>query len=134
LKYLQGLASVQPEAGSSYAVAMRVEVKFERSKLATASKVQITKDPDAVKVILTEEDVRARYPWDYKALGAKCGERYADFKQDKKFHNLRKPLLADNRYAHSRFLDPGNPKSGRKDFYSPDIFQVLDGHYKVSTR
>ncbi len=129
IKYLQSLAATEPEAGSPYSVAVRVQVKFERSKLATASKVQVTNDPDAVKVILTEQDVRERYPWDYKALGAKCMERYANFKLDGKFHGLRKPLIGDPRYAHSRFLDPGNPKSGRKDFYGPAIFEVLDKHY-----
>jgi len=129
IKYLQSLAAVEPEPNSPYSVAIRVQVKFERSKLATASKVQITNDPDAVKVILTEQDVRDRYPWDYKALGAKCGERYSNYKRDSKFHGLRKPLVGDARYAHSRFLDPGNPKSGRKDFYSPAIFDVLDKHY-----
>lgn len=129
IKYLQGLAAVEPEQSSPYSVAVRVQVKFERSKLATASKVQITNDPDAVKVLLTEQDVRERYPWDYKALGAKCAERYSNFKLDAKFHGLRKPLLADARYAHSRYLDPGNPRSGRKDFYSPAIFDVFDKHY-----
>lgn len=129
MKYLQTLAASQPEPGSPYSVAIRVEVKFERSKLATASKVQVTNDPDAVKVLLTEQDVRERWPWDYRTLGIKCTERYADFKQDSKFHKVRKPLAVDGRYVHARYLDPGNPKSGRKDFYSPAIFDVLDEHY-----
>ena len=129
IKYLQSLAAAEPDAKSPYSVAVRVDVKFERSKLSTASKVQITNDPDAVKVILTEENVLERYPWDYKALGAKCADRYSVFKQDANFHKLRKPLLDDARYAHSRYLNPSNPKSGRKDFYSPSILDVLDKHY-----
>jgi hypothetical protein len=83
-----------------------------------------------VKVFLTEQDVRERYPWDYKTLGEKCAGRYENFKQDGKFHGLRKPLLGDGRFAHSRYLDPSKPKSGRKDFYSPAIFDALDAHYK----
>jgi hypothetical protein len=130
LNYLQALATDEPEAGSPYAVAIRVQVKFERSKLATASKVQVTNDPDAVKVVLTEQDVRERYPWDYKTLLSKCVARYSDFKQDAKFHTLRKPLRGDARFVHSRYLDPSNPKSGRKDFYSPAILDVLDKNYK----
>ena len=129
IKYLQGLAGPEPDAGSPYAVAVRVQVKLERSKLATASKVQVTNDPDAVKVVLTEQDVRERYPWDYKTLGKKCSERYSNFKQDSKFHGVRKPLVGDARYAYSRFLDPGNLRSGRKEFYSPAIFDLLDKHY-----
>ena len=129
IKHLQTLAGPEPEAGSPYAVAVRVQVKLERSKLATASKVQITNDPDAVKVVMTEQDVRDRYPWDYKTLARKCRERYSNFKHDNKFHGLRKPLVGDARYAYSRFLDPGNPKSGRKEFYSPSILDALDKHY-----
>jgi hypothetical protein len=129
IKYLQGLAGTEPDPGSPYAVAVRVQLKLERSKLATASKVQITNDPDAVKVVMTEQDVRERYPWDYRTLGKKCGERYTNFRVDRKFHGLRKPLIGDARYAHSRFLDPGNPRSGRKEFYSPAIFDALDKHY-----
>lgn len=129
LKYLQGLAVMESDAESPYAVAVRVQVKLERSKLATASKVQVTNDPDAVKVVMTEQDIRDRYPWDYKTLSQKCGERYTNFKLSSTFHGLRKSLAGDARYTHSRFLDPGNPKSGRKEFYSPAILDVLDKHY-----
>jgi len=129
IKYLQSLAAAETEAGSPYSVALRVQVKLERSKLATASRFQITNDPDAVKVILSDQDVRERYPWDYKALSDKCIDRYSNFKRDNKYHSLRKPLLGDPRYAHSRFLDPGNIKSGRKNFYSSAILDVFDKHY-----
>jgi hypothetical protein len=133
IKYLQGLASIEQDRDSPYAVAIRVQVKLERSKLATALKVQVTNDPDAVKVVISEQDVKERYPWDYKALAERCAARYGDFKRDSKFHGLRKPLVNDARYAHSRFLDPGNPKSGRKDFYSPAILDVFDKHYAQKT-
>jgi hypothetical protein len=129
LKYLQNLAEAESEASSLFSVAIKVHVKFERSKLATASKVQVTNDPDAVKVIMTDDDIRERYPWDYKTLGTKCSSRYSDFKQDAVFHALRKPLMGDTRYCHSRYLDPGNIKSGRKDFYSTAILDVFDKHY-----
>lgn len=129
IKYLQSLANNDPQESTPYSVAVRIQVKLERSKLATATKVQITNDPDAVKVYVTEQNLRERYPWDYKTLLKKSAERYADIKQDKKYHALRKPLTGDARYAHSRFLDPGNPKSGRKEFYSPAIFDVFDKHY-----
>lgn len=130
LTFLQTLASADPDPNSPYAVGLKVQVKFERSRLATASKVQVTNDPDAVKVFLTEQDVRERYPWDYKTLGAKCSARYSDFKQDGRFHAVRKPLRSDARFVHSRYLDPSNPKSGRKDFYSSAILDVLDKYYK----
>lgn len=113
LSYLQALAASEPEKDSPFDIAVRVQVKFERSKLSTATKVQVTNDPNAVKVFLTEQDIRERYPWDYATLCAKCGERYSDFKQTAKFHELRKPLRDDARLIYSRYLDPNNLKSGR---------------------
>lgn len=62
LAYLQSLATNEPDKNSPFDIAVRVQVKFERSKLSTATKVQVTKDPDAVKVFLTEEDMRRPLP------------------------------------------------------------------------
>jgi hypothetical protein len=30
----------------------------------------------------------------------------------------------------ARFLDPGNPKSAKKDFYSPNVLTEFDKEYK----
>lgn len=131
IKYLQSLAAEKHEDDSEFAVALRLELTVEKSNLSTASKVQLSKDGDAVKVMLSEQDIRDRYPWDYKELCARLAKRYTNFKQDKKFHSLRKPLLADDRYAKSRYLDPGNPKSPKKDYYSSSVMTVMDPHYTL---
>jgi hypothetical protein len=129
IKYLQDLAKTADDASSPYAVAVSVQIKFERSKLTTASKVQVTNDPDAVRVVLTEEDMRERYPWDYGELCNVMRARYSNFVANPKFHAIRKPLLVDKRYAHSRLLDPNNPRGIKKDFYSPNILNEFDKHY-----
>ncbi|MFO1464321.1 MAG: DUF3644 domain-containing protein [bacterium] len=129
IKYLQGLANVSSSAQSNYSVALRIQAKFERSKLSSASKVQVSSDPDAIKVTMTEEDIREKYPMDYGELIIKLSSRYTDFVVNKKFHGLRMPLKGDQNFVYSRQLDPGNPRSGRKDFYSSRIFEVLDKHY-----
>lgn len=129
ISYLQKLAEADSDSSSAYAVAVKVQVKIEKSSLATASKVQISKDPDAVKVTLSEQDIREKYPWDYRELCSRLSKRYKDFKQDGKFHSIRKPMLSDEKFAKSRYLDPGNPKSPKKDFYNPNVLPVFDGHY-----
>lgn len=83
-----------------------------------------------MKVMLSEEDVRAKYPWDYRELCRRMAARYRDFKQDGRFHALRKPLLSDERYAKARYLDPGNLKSPKKDFYNPNVLSVFDASYR----
>lgn len=129
ISYLQKLAEADSDSSSAYAVAVKVQVKIEKSSLATASKVQISKDLDAVKVTLSEQDIREKYPWDYQELCRRLSKRYKDFKQNVKFQKIRKPMLRDEKFAKSRYLDPGNPKSQKKDFYNSNVLPVFDEHY-----
>lgn len=133
IKHLQQLASIESQQGSPFSVAVKLQIKLERSSLASASKVEISKDPDAVKVTLSEEDIRERYPWDFAELIKRLTERYSDFKRDKRFFAIRKPIMGDEKYVKARYLDPGNPKSNKKDFYNPNVIQFFDKHYTQRT-
>lgn len=113
-------------AESPYAVTVNIDIKFTRSKAKEALGVQITNSSMAPEVRLTEEQIRDRYPWDTKQLTAECKKRYPNFKVDGTYHSARKVLLADRRYGEVRFLDPGNPKSAKKPFFSPNILSELD--------
>jgi hypothetical protein len=73
--------------------------------------------------------VRRLYPWSYHELIRQLHRRYAAFGATRTFHTIKKPLMADPAYVTTRYLDPGNPKSGRKDFYSPNILAEFDKHY-----
>ena len=86
----------------------------------------------APKVQLTEEQLKEKYPLKYASLTKECGERYADFVQNQRYHDLRKPLKADKRYCHVKKLDPDNPKSLKQEWYSRAIFNVLDKYYTVT--
>lgn len=129
IRFLEKIAHEVGTPESEFAVAVRFEVKVEKSSLTTASKVVWSKDPDAVKLALTETDIRTKYPWDYGELVKRLTKRYTDFKSNKKFHDIRMPLLPDEKFAKARYLDPGNPKSPKKDFYNPNVLPVFDQHY-----
>lgn len=120
-------AANDPKA--DYAVSLNVELKFLKSKAEDAIKVQVTNDPTAPKVQLTEQHLKDKYPLNYAALTAACAKRYSDFIQNKKYHDLRKPFKSDKRYCHIRKLDPDNPRSAKQEWYSQGIFNVLDQHY-----
>ena len=122
-------AAGDPEA--DYAVSVNVELKFLKSKADDAIKVQVTNDPSAPKVQLTEEHLKDKYPLNYAALTKACSARYFDFKQNQKYHDLRKPLKSDKRYCHVKKLDPDNPKSAKQAWCSNAGFNVLDKHYTV---
>jgi hypothetical protein len=89
----------------------------------------VTNNPNALPVRLEEEQIRERYPWDYKKLTEECKQRYVDFKVDQKYHKLRQQLENDKRYVHIRHLDPVNPKSPRKKFFNPNILAELDKQF-----
>ena len=130
VQYLTGLMQEDNAApDATYHAALTVQIKMKRSAAEGAAKVVITDDPNATPVFLTEEDFRKNYPWDYAELTKRLQKRYSDFKVTAKYHSLRCALMKDANYCMSRFLDPGNPKSAKKDFYSPNVLNEFDKHY-----
>ncbi len=120
-------SNIDPE--STYSVSVNVELKFTRSKSQNAFPVKVTEDLSALPVLLTEEDIRERYPWDYATLTKKCRHRYEDFKVNEQYHEIRKHLAKDERFGRLRYLDPENLKSAKKPFFNPNIMAELDKHY-----
>ena len=110
-------------------MSVNVELKFTKSKSKDAFPVQVTTDPTALPVNLTEEDIRERYPWDYSTLTKRCKTRYEDFKENQTYHTIRKNLENNERYGWLRYLDPGNTKSAKKIFFNPNILQEFDKVY-----
>jgi hypothetical protein len=101
-----------------YHVSLDVNISFKRTTAAAANAIIVASDPnDPNAVNMSEEDIRNQYPWDYGKLTEKLQNRYIDFKTNPKYHELRKKLATNPQYMKSRYLDLGNPKSSRKDFY-----------------
>jgi hypothetical protein len=128
LRYLKDLENVADDPNARYSVVVNIEVRFVRSKSAGATPVRVTTDANAPAIRLTEEHIREQYPWDYDELTRRCRDRYSDFKIDRKYHQIRKQLESDKRFAHERRLDPDKPKP-KKMFYSTAILDELDNRY-----
>jgi hypothetical protein len=130
IAYLAQLASTGAQGtATAFNVTLEVNLSFKRSTAAGALAVALSNDPSAPQVTLTEDDFRKIYKWTYQQLVEQLKKRYADFKVNDKFTGIRKPLMAESKYVRPRFLDPDNPKSGRKDFYNPAILGEFDKHY-----
>jgi hypothetical protein len=114
---------------SPFNVTLEVNLSFKRSTSAGALAVAITNDPTAPEVTLGEEDFKRIYKWTYHQLLDQLKKRYTDLKVNDKFARIKKPLMTDPKYVRPRYLDPDNPKSGKKDFYSPSIQAEFDKHY-----
>lgn len=119
----------QNEESTDFHVSLAVNLSFTRSSEDAVALVGVTDDPTAPKVHLTEEDIRKAYPWDYAELTKRLKTLYLDFKLNQKFYDIKKPLMQDSRYVKSRYLDPGNPNSAKKNFYNPNIIGEFDRHY-----
>jgi hypothetical protein len=134
INYLSELiGSTEEDPSGVFQVSFEVHLILKRVVTGALATVAITTDPAAQKVILTEEDVRTKYPWDYRELTKRLKERYANFKENESYHQIRRPLLEDERLVNTRYLDPGNPKSVKKDFYNPNVLQEFDKHYQRKT-
>ena len=127
--FLDGIDELDVDPESPYSVSVNVEFKFTKSKSKDAFPVQLAIDPSALPVKLTEEDIRERYPWDYTTLTERCRRRYGNFKMNQEYHDIRKRLETDERFARLRFLDPGNSKSAKKTFFNPNVIVELDKYY-----
>ncbi len=120
-------------ATDNYAVAVNIDVVFSRSKANDALKVQLTNDPDAPRLQLSEEQITDRYPLNYAKLTAECQRRYSDFLANQKYHDIRQPLKGDRKYCLVRRLDPDNPNSAKQEWFSRAVFTELDKHYEKRT-
>lgn len=129
LGYVQSLGPTDEDPTSPYSFAVNVEVRFVRSAAKDALAVRFTNDPNAPAIRFTEEQVLDRYPWDYQRLTEKCRERYSDFKADGKYHAIRKAIESNPEFVHVRLLDPDNPRTSRKRFFSPRIITEFDKYY-----
>ena len=55
-------------ASSEFGIALNVDVSFSRSKAKDAIRVALSNDSNAVPVILSEEQMQEKYPYDYDKL------------------------------------------------------------------
>ncbi len=96
--------------------------------------IRITDDPSAPEIRVREETLLKKYPLDYRKLVEKLRSRYIDFKLNQRFHQFKRQFKKKGTLCHTRCLDPDNPKSSKKDFYSLKIIKEFDKHYKLRKR
>lgn len=123
-------AEREGEEDSPHYVTLAIETKVVKAKGGDGVAVRWTNDPAAPAMRIREDDLLERYPYDSSDLIAKLRERYTDFKQDKRYYKVKKPLESDEKYCRVRYLDPKNPRSGSKKFFGTETFKVFDLHYK----
>lgn len=126
----QGKRSTAAGESERFHFGLRVTVEAKKSSSQGAAQYRLTRDSTAQSLRLEEEDFRDRFPWTYEQVRSRCKDRYTDFKQNKAFHDAIGIVKQDPTLHHRRLLNKDNPKSSGQDFYSPNIWKVLDKHWR----
>lgn len=130
LKYISEKENETPSDESrDFNISLRLETKFVKSSSTEAMLVNYSNDPNAIMVNVQEEDELKKYPFDYSKLTEALKTRYTDFKQTQKYHEIRNNLKPIKKYCKTRLLDPSNPRSLKKDYFSSEVFKEFDKHY-----
>ena len=114
------------DKNSPHQIFIEANVKFNRTSKkgvlvhqARQEGLSITQD--------TEETFCNKYPWSYQRLIEQLKKKYSNFKQDAKFHKVKKEIENKRDYCGTRYLDPNTKKSISKKFYSSNILQEFHG-------
>ncbi|PRY06435.1 uncharacterized protein DUF3644 [Pontibacter ummariensis] len=130
LKHIELKENIIPsDENSTYNLTLQLETKFIRSSSTSDLLVKYGDSPTAIEVNLKDEDIKERFPFQYKDLTFRLKSRYSDFKENNEYHTRRRELEKQPKYCRERHLDPGNPKSQVKRFYSSEILKKFDEYY-----
>ena len=99
------------------------------ANFAKVNKIQLSDDPNAQKVNLSDEEILRIYPYTYQDVCDHCRKEVANFKQNKKFNTIMSSLKKDITYAYTRKLNPKNVKSTKTTLYSPQIIEEIKKEY-----
>lgn len=101
------------------------------TNFAKVNKVQLSDDPNAQKVNLSDDEIVEIYPYTYKEVCERCRAEIHDFKKGEKFNLIMKSLKGNNAFAFTRKLNPQNAKSPKTVLYSPDIIVEIKHQYET---
>lgn len=130
-KYLDFVKSKVNESDNEdieYDVAIAIDIQFKKSNTFEDG-LPIKYDANGVAIALSEEDIRKKFPLDYKDITDTASSRYLDFSRNKSFHAHMRTIKANEKLCYTRKLDPKSKNSQKKEFYSSNVWQVLDSHY-----
>lgn len=132
VKFLKHLSQMEVAVGakpSEFAFVVRVEFDLVKKKVDGALTATIVGEGGDITINLDEDRVPEAFPWNYEMLTKRLAGRYTDFKANKQYHDLRKPLEDNKAFCYLRQLNPKNKKSPKTRFYNPNILAQFDKHY-----
>jgi hypothetical protein len=126
--FIQTKIKNQDDTDKDFDIAITIDIEFKKGN-SFGDFIGMKYDPEGIPIILSEENIREKFPLTYSDILTKCKEKYSDFCQNKRFNKIMQDIKINEKLHHTRRLDTSNKNSQKKDFYSTNIFQVLDEHY-----
>jgi hypothetical protein len=120
------------EEAGNYNLALKIDLKFQKTNGSDGVGVRVTNDPSAPAVRLAEEQMIEKFPWGFRVLTTRLKKRYSNFKSNHDYHRIRRSLESNKKYCHARLYNPSKPNGGSQNFYNPNILTAFDKHYERS--
>ena len=86
----------EEKTDQNYDIAITIDIDFKKGN--SFDSLGFTYDKDGIKISLTEENIRKRYPWDNAELTDRCKARYSDFVQNKKWNERKKEMKTNTKF------------------------------------
>jgi hypothetical protein len=128
--FIQTKIKDQDKSDKDFDIVISIDINFKKGNSFDSIGMQYNEE--GIPIILSEKNIREKYPLTYKEIIAKCKERYSDFCQNKNFNSIMSAIKNEKKIHYVRILDPNNKKSQKQSFYSTNIWKELDKHYMVN--
>ena len=126
LEYLASQEKKYPsDASRQYNVSLQVDFKFVKAKGEGVLPVKLSTDPEAQKISLTEEQMNAKYPWDYATLMKNFVAKRPSVKRNNSFHAQMEKLKKNPNLCRDRYLNPVKASGTKTTIYSQAMLQEL---------
>lgn len=127
LSFVKSKIEAQDKHDEEYDIAISIDINFSKSN--SFEGIDFKYGKDGVTINVSEEDIRKKFPLTYKDVGVKAKSRYSDFKQNHTYNLIMRKIKDDDKLYHERKLDPENPRSLKKGYFSSNIWKEMDKNY-----
>lgn len=111
---------------SAHAISFVTEIQLKRSLHSWISVSNDRKNPNSIPLKVVDTDlIDTKYKIDYHSLKEELKKRKTGIKFDKKFHTIHATVKANKELSLQRLLDPRNPQSIKKQFYSQQAIDFI---------
>ncbi len=127
IDFIKSKLEEKDETDEEFDIAISIDISFNKTN--SFEGLGFVYHKDGVKINLSEEDIKLRFPLTHNKIINSAKSRYSNFKADSSFRSLIKEVKKNPHLHYLRKLDTDNTKEKGKPFYSSNIWQVFDEHY-----